>query len=108
MTSPQKLIAEISKAQSFTSTQWPYVPCFRQQKTFLRSRQWKKIILLSPLLVLLTGGCRFSGENSPQFDLGIFAGCVSLVLALAWLIAGIALVVALTVFFILHFFRRKS
>lgn len=59
------------------------------------------------LLLFLLSGCRSSGENSLLFDLGIFAGCVSLVLALAWLMAGIALVISLLVLLALHFFRRK-
>ncbi len=63
--------------------------------------------IVSLLLLLLLNGCRFSGENSFLFDLGIFAGCVSLVLALAWLMAGIALLISLLVFLALYFFRRK-
>ncbi len=66
----------------------------------------KKAIALL-LILLLVGGCRFSGENSPQFDLGVFMGCVSLVLATAWLLAGAALVVSIVVVLALHFFRRK-
>ncbi len=66
----------------------------------------RKIALLL-LLLLLAGGCRSSGGNSPQFDLGTFAGCVTLVLATAWLLAGIALVIAIVVVLGLHFFRRR-
>lgn len=63
--------------------------------------------LISVLLIFITNGCRFSGENSFQLDLGLLAGCVSLVLALAWLIAGVALIVSILVFLAFHFFRRR-
>jgi len=67
----------------------------------------KKAIILSLLLAFVASGCLYSGENSPRFDLGVFAGCATLVLALAWLIAGIGLLVLILVFLIAHFPRRK-
>ncbi|MCS7286390.1 MAG: hypothetical protein RMK30_03890 [Anaerolineae bacterium] len=67
-----------------------------------------KRCLISVLLIFTANGCRFSDGNSLQLDLGVLAGCVSLVLALAWLIAGMALIVSILVFLIFHFFRRRS
>jgi len=67
----------------------------------------KKAITPSLLLAFTASGCLFSGGNSPRFDPGVFAGCVTLVLALAWLMAGAILLASVLAFFIIHFTRRK-
>ncbi len=64
-------------------------------------------IILFLLLAFTASGCLFSGEDSPRFDPGVFAGCVTLVLALAWLIAGAVLLGLILAFLIAHFLRRK-
>ncbi|GEM_PF-1288856 len=67
----------------------------------------KKALIPSLLLVFAASGCFFSGENLSQFDPLMFAGCVLLVLALAWLMAGVILLASVLAFFITHFIRRK-